>query len=80
MHAAGVQCGDVVALTPFSIAFWIITPFTFWTQVALNQLVLGPVVAAAAFVWTLALQGKGHLIINKIHMDFLTTLVTGKAS
>ena len=49
-----------------------------WVQVTLNQLVLGPVVAAAAFAWTLTLQGKGHLIISKIHLDFLTTLVTGE--
>ena len=48
------------------------------TQVALNQLALGPVVLSASFAWNLALTGQASKIRSKIQNDGPPTLVNGE--
>lgn len=50
---------------------------SFLAKVSLNQIVLGPLVVAGVFSWTLAIQGKPEKIVQKIRDDAFSTLKTG---
>lgn len=49
------------------------------SQVALNQLALGPVVMSASFAWNLSFTGQSDKILSKIKNDGPTTLQNGKS-
>ena len=49
------------------------------SQVALNQLVLGPVVVSAVFTWNLSWAGRLRELPDKWHRDTLPTLRKGWA-
>lgn len=50
----------------------------FAAKVTLNQLALAPVVIAAAFAWTLTLQGRLHDWPDKVQQDFVPTMLNGE--
>lgn len=49
----------------------------FASKVALNQLVLGPVVCTAVFAWTLALQQRAAELPGKVKRDLIPTMRRG---
>ncbi len=49
----------------------------FAAKVALNQVVLGPVVVSSIFLWTLACQGRLGEFKQKMEKDFKPTLIRG---
>lgn len=49
----------------------------FLTKVALNQLLLAPVVISVVFAWNLALQGQATELPAKLRRDFLPSLING---
>ena len=49
----------------------------FVSKVALNQLVLGPVVCTAVFAWTLALQKRATEVPDKVKRDLYPTMRRG---
>lgn len=46
-------------------------------QVALNQLVLGPLVLSVVFTWNLLLQKKGSELQGKLKRDLVPTMING---
>ena len=49
----------------------------FGVKVAMNQLLLAPLVVGGVFAWNLALQGRLGEWVPKVQADFLPTIVTG---
>lgn len=49
----------------------------FATKVALNQLVLGPIVTTVVFTWNLLLQQQSQEIPRKLKRDLVPTMVNG---
>lgn len=49
----------------------------FLSKVALNQVVLGPIVLTSAFAWTFVLQNQANRLKQKVRKDLLPTLVNG---
>jgi protein Mpv17 len=49
----------------------------FVSKVALNQLVLAPVVIAGVFAWSLGFQGQLSAWPDKVNRDFIPTILTG---
>jgi hypothetical protein len=47
------------------------------TQVAANQLLLGPITLSTVFAYNLALLGKAHAIPDKIRNDLYPTIQNG---
>ena len=47
-------------------------------QVALNQLVLGPIVTTVVFTWNLLLQQQSQEIPGKLKRDLVPTMINGK--
>ena len=47
-------------------------------QVALNQLVLGPIVTTVVFTWNLMLQQQSSQLPGKLKRDLVPTMVNGK--
>mmetsp|Transcript_10446 Transcript_10446/g.31966 ORF Transcript_10446/g.31966 Transcript_10446/m.31966 type:complete len:275 (+) Transcript_10446:280-1104(+) len=49
----------------------------FASKVALNQVVLGPIVVMSVFTWNLVLQRKAHQLGEKVKKDYLASVVNG---
>ena len=50
----------------------------FASKVALNQVVLGPIVVMSVFTWNLVLQRKAHQLGEKVKKDYLASVVNGE--
>lgn len=50
---------------------------SFLPKVALNQVVLGPIVLVTAFAWNLWLQGQGAALEGKLRRDLVPTMING---
>lgn len=52
-------------------------PHGFRLQVALNQLILAPVVSTSVFAWTLACQNQLEKLPDKMRNDLIPTITSG---
>lgn len=50
---------------------------SFLPKVALNQVVLGPIVLVTAFAWNLGLQGRADALGGKLRRDLVPTMING---